>query len=90
MESGGDVESVLAVLDSGIDLGKLWDAAQVLIGGSLEVSEPLMTGVPVGEDLGFGPAMFASPVDVARVAAGLVGLYRDAAGRGDWIIAAIT
>lgn len=77
LDVGADVEEVMALLESGVDLDKMWHAAQVVIGGSLEASEPLMTGVPFGEDLGFGPLMLASPTDVARVADGLAGLSEE-------------
>lgn len=71
--SGDDV-LIAGLLDGGVDLDKMWQAAQVLVGGSLEAVEPLLTGVPVGEDLGYGPAMLALPEEVARVALGLEGL----------------
>ncbi len=67
-------EQVIEILGSGIDLGKMWNAAQVVLGGSLEAGEPLMTGVPFGEDAGYGPALLASPADVARVASELEGV----------------
>ena len=56
------------ILDAGVHLDKMWNAAQIMLGGSLEAVEPLMTGSPIGEDLGYGPPMFATPDDVRRVA----------------------
>ena len=56
------------ILDGGAHLDKMWNAAQIMLGGSLDAVEPLMTGRPTGEDLGYGPPMFATPDDVQRVA----------------------
>lgn len=39
------------VLDAGVDIDKMWNAAQIVLAGSLEAQEPLMTGTPFGEDL---------------------------------------
>lgn len=66
-----DEDLIDELLDSGIDLDKMWHAAQVLLGGRLEAEEPLMTGQPVGDDLGYGPAILASSEEVERVAASL-------------------
>lgn len=80
----GSGEQLMSLLDSGIYLDKMWHAAQVLIAGGLDAQEPLMTGQPVGDDLGYGPAHYATPDEVARVAEGLAGLTgNDLASRFD-------
>ncbi len=66
------------LLDEGIDLDKMWQAAQLVIAGSfLEVQEPLLTGSPLGEDIVYGPAIAASPADVDRVAVTLEDLTEE-------------
>ena len=72
----GDDDLIDELLDTGVDLDKMWHAAQIVLAGSMEAEEPLMTGQPVGDDLGYGPAILALPSDVARVAASLEGLTR--------------
>ncbi len=66
-----DADEICDLLDSGLQLDKMWNAAQVVLGGSMEAGEPLMTGREFGEDLGYGPAQLASVADVIRVASEL-------------------
>lgn len=63
-----DPGELFELLERGADLDKMWWAAQILVAGSLEAGEPLMTGSPAGDDLGYGPPLLASPAEVARVA----------------------
>jgi len=69
-------DAVRELLDSGVDVDKMWHAAQVVIASSIEAQETLFTGEEFGPDLGYGPARFASADDVARVAAGLSDITR--------------
>lgn len=57
------------VLDANpeLDLDKNFMVVQVLLTGSMDSNEPLMTGVSVGENLGYGPPYLATPNDVERV-----------------------
>jgi len=72
-----EAEAIGELLDGGVDIDKMWHAAQVVISGSIEAQEPLFTGEPIGPDLGFGPARLATPDEVARVAVDLAQLTRD-------------
>ena len=84
VSSGLDDDDLFDLLESGIDLDKMWHAAQITISGGLENSEPLITGEPITEDLGYGPAYYASPEDVVRVAATLAEMTQsELAGRFD-------
>jgi hypothetical protein len=77
-----DLDELFESLDGGIDLDKMWHAAQVLIAGSLGAGEPLFTGRQVSDD--YGTAYYASPDEVARAATRLVGVTRqELLGRSD-------
>jgi hypothetical protein len=84
VSAGLDDDELFDLLESGIDLDKMWQAAQITISGGLENPEPLITGEPITDDLGYGPAYFASPEDVVRVAATLADMTQaELAGRFD-------
>lgn len=70
-------DAVSDVLDTGIDIDKMWNAAQIVLAGSMQAQEPLMTGGAFGEDLSYGPAFLAPPDQVARVAAELGSLTQE-------------
>lgn len=68
LAKSSDVMHWIEAMNSGIDLDKAWFAIQVLLTGGFEDSEPILTGEPLGADHGYGPAVYASPADVVRVA----------------------
>ena len=71
-----DDDLIDELLDAGLDLDKMWHAAQIVLAGTMEAEEPLLTGQAVGDDMGYGPAVLALPPDVARVAASLESVTR--------------
>jgi len=89
-EAGGDPEAIGALLDADhpqLDLDKGWNGLQFLLTGDTYLTTglgaALMGGDEVGDDLGYGPARWLTPAEVAAVSEELAGADIDAL-RADW------
>jgi hypothetical protein len=69
-----------------LDVHKSWDALNVLLATSADrlanrwepdVLDPLLGGTEFGEDLGYGPARYLTPEQVAQVAANVAAIDDD-------------
>jgi hypothetical protein len=61
-----EYEVLMALLDveSGVDLGKMWDAVRSLFEDG---PDPILGGEPVTDNLGYGPATFVTPARVREI-----------------------
>ena len=89
-EAGGDPDAIGALLDADhpqLDLDKGWNGLQFLLTGDTYLTTglgaALMGGDEVGDDLGYGPARWLTPAEVAAVSEELAGADIDAL-RADW------
>ena len=57
--------------DDGLEVGQMWDAVDRVLSTLLESQGSITSGVPVTDDLGYGPAGFLSAEDVRAMAASL-------------------
>jgi hypothetical protein len=78
-ESLGSVpeyDAFMAILtgDGSVELGQTWDAVDRVVGELLEGRGSLSSGIPITDDLGFGPATFLSLDEVQSMAAVLSGV----------------
>lgn len=60
--------------NGGLEVEKAWCAVDAIVRPDLGDAEPFWIGEPISEDLGYGPAMYASADAVRGVAAALSGL----------------
>ncbi len=68
--------------DDGMDIDKAWHGIHFLLtgetwGGKLPLSNTIMGGKEIGKDLGYGPAKYLTPKEVAEVASALLDVDAD-------------
>lgn len=82
-EDGDAFEAAMSVFssDGGLEVDKAWDAVNAILNVDLPDHGPFWAGEAVTEDLGYGPALFASADDVRGIAARLSGLTEAEVGR---------
>jgi Domain of unknown function (DUF1877) len=71
-----DFDTFMGLLngENGLEIGQMWDAVDRVVSTLLDGEASLMSGTPVTDDLGYGPAMFLSVADVRAMAASLSGV----------------
>lgn len=76
-------DAVMSVFssDGGLEVGQAWCAVNEVLRQDIPDLDPFWVGEPVTDDLGYGPAFFASPETVQRLAATLAGLTENEAYR---------
>jgi hypothetical protein len=64
-----DFDGLMAILsgDGSVDLGSVWYGVDRVLGELLR-RQPVLSGVPVTDDLVYGPAMFLTPDEVRSMA----------------------
>ncbi len=88
--SPGDVESFIYPDDlegeRGIDVDKAWHAIHFMLTGEQHEGEPplsdvVLGGIAIGDDVGYGPARYLTASEVSDVADALESLTRDEFGK---------